>query len=612
MNIKNLYEKIINIIAFFFIITGILSIIAISVFIIGTIFYEPLFTAFIGFYPNTIYVLILNSIIAIFSIIVGIGLLSRMHYARIGAILLSIPKILTFPVGTIIGITIIILLVLPYANKIFGKFLTKNIPYRAIGFIITIIGFISFSYFTGYAQNTYQTLSIELFGFPQYNINPMEKIKLDDLYGEKDIIVELTAPVGKYAIQQQDIVIQQINSLGGFVEDRYYYVFNGLHVKIDGNKLKELASNPYIKAIYPNTKINLYFGEITDVYCLDDCNNLLNTEWLWNNGFTGKGVVVAVIDSGINEDMEWLQRNGSSVVIASYEKYCDYLISPDYNYINHGTLVASCIASQHPTYKGVSPDVYLIDVEVFTVDENGNTVSYEADILWGYDKVAEFKQENPEYFVITSCSFGYPAELLGDTWSNPTPMSAGANNLALFYNIPVVASAGNDAPMWRISSPASAQYVLGVGAVDKYFSPASFSSEGPTPDGHKKPDVSNVGVSVATFDYDGSLKYVSGTSFSCPLTSGIIANLATKYNDLKSIDFYYAIKKSADDLYINGFDYKTGYGFVDGVEASQILDGITPAGFWELVSLISIFIGIGIVFYPEWSNFGIEKYERRW
>jgi len=611
MDIKELFEKITNFIALFYLVDGIVMSVILALYIIGEIFYEPTLTSLLGYYPSNTYILILNAIIAISSILVGFGLLSRLHLSRIGAILLAVPKLLSVPIGTVIGITIIVLMVSPYANKIFGEFSKKKLPYRVIGITIAVLGFFSFAYLSGYAQSTYERFSINMFGYPEYNIDPMQKIKLDNLYGEKDVIVELTAPVGTYAIEQQNLVIQDIISLGGFVEDQYYYTFNGLHVKIDGFKLKELASNPYVRAIYPNYPVTLHFGDISNVHCLDECNNLLNTDWLWSHGYTGKGVVVAVIDSGINEDMEWLQRNGSSIVIASYEKYYDYLLSPDAFFMNHGTLVASCIASQNPEYKGVAPDVNLIDVEIFTlydVDEDGDleTVAFIDDILWGYEQVAKFKQEHPEYFVIASCSFGYPAEKMGDTWSNPAPTSAGANNLAMLYGIPVVASAGNGAERGEhISSPASAQYVLGVGAVDKYLVPASFSSEGPTPDGHRKPDVSNIGVCVVTFDHDGTLSFVDGTSFSCPLTSGILADLATKHKDLQPTDFYKALKESANDISPVGFDYKTGYGFVDGVEASQIIGKITPTKVYIAIAFASIFIGVGIVFYPEWGHVGL-------
>lgn len=599
---KEIFEKITNLVAIFYLVDGIIMSVMLTLYITGTILYNLTLTSLFGYYPSNTYIFIFDLVLAISSILIGILLLARSHTARIGSILLAVPKLFNFPVGTVISLIIIAIMISPYANKIFGEFSIKKLPYRIIGVIIAVLGFFSFAYLSGYAQNIHETLSIEMFGYPEYNINPIQKIKFNNTYGEKDVIVELTAPVGTYAIEQQNLVIQDIISLGGFVENRYYYTFNGLHVKIDGYKLSELASNPYVKAIYPNNKIKLFFGEISDVHCLDDCNTLLKTDWLWSNGYTGKGIVVAVIDTGINEDMEWLQRNGSSVVIASYERYYDYLLSPDYNYINHGTLVASCIASQHPQYRGVAPDAYLIDVEIAFIEDK-NTTMYDSDVLWGYEQVAKFKVEHPEYFVIASCSFGCPAEISGDRWSNPCPISASANNLALRYGIPVVASAGNEGHRGlHISAPASAKYVLGVGAVNKNLYPSFFSSPGPTNDGMPKPDVVNIGENVLTFDYDGSFKVVAGTSFSCPLTSGIIADLATKHKDLKPIDFYKALKDSANDIPPIGFDYKTGYGFVDAVEASQIIGKITSRDVYTAIAFASMFFGVGIIFYPEWGG----------
>lgn len=607
MPIKDMLERLIDYIAFFFlfdgIITGVFTLLNILFTGFSNIFGQ--YTNLFGYYPSSIYILILNIVVAISSILVGIGLMSKSHIARIGAIVLSIFYLIDIPFGTVTGSIIITIMIIPYSNSIFGhKFIEKNIPYRVIGVLIVFISFFTFAYLSGYAEDITTTMSIEMFGYPQSNINPMEKIKLDNLMGEKDVIIELTAPVGTYAIQQQNEVYPMIESYGGRIISSYHLAFNGFRVKIDGQKLVDIAKNPYVKSIYENGVVKLYGADDNPdfIYCLNRCNDLLNTEWLWSNGYTGKGVVVAVIDSGINEDMEWLQRNGSSVVIASYELYGDWVHW-------HGTTVGCCIASQHPTYKGVAPDSNLIDVEVFTLNDNGEPVAYDSDILWGYEKVAEFKEQHPEYYVIASCSFGVPSDVVGDTWSNPVPISKGANNLALKYDIPVIASAGNEGHLgFHISTPASAQYVLGVGAVDKNLHYAYFSSPGPTLDGHRKPDVSNVGVDVMTFDDDGKLVMVSGTSFSCPLTSGILADIVSKNKDkgYTVTDYYNALRYGAKDIGDVGFDYKTGYGFVDGVKSSQIVGKITPRKVFSTISFMSIFVGVGIVFYPEWGG------KRKW
>jgi len=597
MTDKNLIERLISYIGFFYIFDGIVITTFTILFTLTSGFSNILspFTTLFGYYPSNTYILILNIIMGIASLFVGIGLLSHSPIARIGAIILAVPKLIDIPYGTIFGLWIIVTMVLPQSNLVFGKFSVKKIPYRVAGVLIIAVSFFAFAGMSGYLDDVTSDISITMMGFPQSNLSPMDKIRIaeNDIEQNNDVIVELTAPVGKYAIQQQNEIIPQLQTLG-IIEDAYNKIFNGVHMKVDRDKLTELASNPYVKYIYKNNVNYLYTGEITAVECLDDTSNLLNTQWLWDNGYDGDGVVVAVIDSGINEDMEYLQRDGESVVVASYEKYDDWVHW-------HGTAVASCIASQNIDYAGVAPMAKLIDVEVFIVNDD-QVIAYDSDILWGYEKVAEFKQEHGNYFVIASCSFGVPAELIGDTWSNPAPTSRGANALATEYGIPVVAAAGNDGISFKISSPAAAQYVLAVGAVDKNKQPAYFTSRGPTPDGHKKPDVCNIGVDVRTFDPDGRLIVVSGTSFSTPLTSGIMACIATKDDGYSAVDYYDAFKYSANDISPRGFDYTTGYGFVDGKEASEIIGKVTPKKVFTIISFSMIFVGVGIVFYPEWSG----------
>jgi len=410
MQYKSTYERIVDTIAFFYLFDGIIiGVINLFYLLNVTLVSTGLLSSLIGYYPSNNLMIFLNFIIALSSIAVGMGLMAYEHWARIGAILLAIPKLIDFPVGTLFGIVIIALMIIPHANKVFGEFSKRKLPFRLIGIIVVLISFFGFAYLSGYTQSFYDRVYYSTMGFPECNINPMEKIKFTNIYGkDRDVIIELTAPL-KYAVQQQNIVYQEITTLGGNVLDSYSKVFNGLHIKIDGDKLQELASSPHIKAIYENNLVKLHgedLDSIEDLYCLNDCNNLLNTEWLWSHGYDGKGVAVAIIDTGINSDMEWLHRDGKSVVVAEYELYGDYIHW-------HGTGVACCIASQHETYKGVAPMADIIDVEVFHYDADSNSYgAWDSDILWGYEKVVEWKQAHSNYFVIASCSFGIPAELV--------------------------------------------------------------------------------------------------------------------------------------------------------------------------------------------------------
>jgi len=614
MKTKNSLDRIVDYIGFYYIFNGIAIIVLtlLTFFVMQfTNIFAP-YTDMFGYYPSNTYFLVFDIVLGVASFFVGMGLLSRTHLSRIGAIILAIPKLVDIPYGLIVGILIITVMLLPTANSIFGKFSHKKMPYRIAGILLIAISFFAFAGLSGYVSmnEVSNDLNISVFGFPQCNLLPQEKIHIEDneLSASNDVIVEFTAPIGKYAIEQQNEIYAQLEIYGNVINS-YSRVYNGVHMTVPREQIENLASNPYVKGIYKNEENELYYSEpITDAYGLDDSNNILNTKWLIEHGYDGSGVAVAVVDTGINEDMQYLQRDGSSIVLASYEKYGDWVHW-------HGTATASCIASQNDEYKGVAPMANLVDVEVFTVTDDGSVVAYDSDVLWGFEKVAEFKQSHPDYFVIASCSFGIPAELVGDTWTHPYPTSRGANNLAIQYNIPVVASAGNDAMSgFKISAPASAQYVLAVGAVDKNLNYAWFSSQGPTPDGHKKPDVTNIGVDIRTFDPDGNLIVVDGTSFSCPMTAGVIADIASKNKDkgYTPMDYYEALKRSADDIAPAGFDYKTGYGLVNGEKASEIIGHIPSKDIFAKISFAMMFVGAGVVFFPEWSSRLPEGRRRRW
>lgn len=615
---KTVMENLIDYIGLFFIFDGIIIGAITLINLIGTPVPSWLLPSVPGYFPSNIYVTILNLVIAGASFFVGMGLMAHQHWARIGAVLLAVPMLIDLYWGTLFGLIIMAIMVAPYANALFGAFKPKAIPFRIAGVLVVVIAFFSFSFLSGMSTEFVDTLNYELNGFPQANGNPAWKIQYENYYGDnQDVIVELTAPL-QYAVQQQNEFLQSVTLQGGQVIRSYHKVFNGMHIRIDGGTtLEGLASSSNVKAIYKNNYHYLYDGEYLDgVTGLSDSNRLLDTDWLWNNGYDGTDVTVAIIDTGINPNMEWFQRDGQSIVVAEYERYGDWVYS-------HGTACASCVASQHSTYRGVAPMANLIDVEIFfeywdEEDECYRYTTLDSDIIWGYEKVAEYKEAHPDEFVIASCSFGIPAEIVGDTWAHPYPPSRSANNLALDYGVPVICASGNDAPVWQVSAPASAQFTLGVGAVDKDKDYASFSSRGPTPDGHRKPDVCNVGVDVFVFNENGGVLVASGTSFATPLTAGIMACVATpaENRDYSAVEYYNAFRKSADDVGSRGFDYKTGYGFVDGEGATKIIGRITPIEVYSMIAFAGIFAGIGIVFYPEWGGYGLSsgilKRKRKW
>lgn len=387
-------------------------------------------------------------------------------------------------------------------------------------------------------------------------------------------IIELTNPISNASIQQ-DKVSLQIQEMGGQVIKRYISTVNAMLVALPRDRVMSLAYNPDIKRVYEDKPI----GYIPDEEYENGTGIYYNTSGEW----TGKGVTVFVIDSGINGDLP--QFDGS--VKIRYTKYGSY-----YTHW-HGTMCGYIIHK-------IAPDSTLASVCVFNDDGN----AWISDLLDAADYVAMWHAQHPDKFAVVSCSFGIKQENWhGGGWRNPCIICEAYNSLA-HMGIPVVVAAGNDGPDSRtIECPGQAQFVLTVGAVDSQKHIAYFSSRGPTTDGNRKPDVVSYGVDIAGIDSEGNPIVASGTSFSTPMVAAAIALLGEKYgNDYTPEQYYNAIRQSAEDLGEPGYDYDYGYGFVNVTNAFNVMVKMTPQNLYDEVGIPIFAIGLMFMSIPAWRR----------
>lgn len=422
--------------------------------------------------------------------------------------------------------------------------------------------------------------------------------------GMVDVIIELQTPPGTMATaQSQDIFTQSVEALSGVVTDSVVYSDNAVLVTIDAQQLSELASNPNVKEIIRN-RIVWYAPQAVDqtnttTNLIDNRYTMMDVLPLWSQGLTGKNIVVAVVDTGINAELPIFERNGKSIVIDSYKLYAEYVMW-------HGTAVASCIASQDNTIRGIAPGVDLLNVEVFQPDGGAQIF----DIKKGWDWVAKWKTEHPDRYVICCNSIGASPIGLTGGWSNPGTLDKQANAMVTVYNIPMIVAAGNGHPeaptTMKVNCPGQAQYVLTVGAVDYEGNIAYFSCRGGTIDGKPKPDVVAPGVNIRMFNSDGKEIVASGTSFSTPFTVGIAALIAENHRNYSAIQLEKAIKDSANRKILPTAQYDTTYGngLVDAQAGLETIGTEKPRGITQpvqisneyIIVLIAI-IGIALLLY---------------
>ncbi|MGW2154638.1 S8 family serine peptidase [Nonomuraea sp. NPDC001699] len=281
-------------------------------------------------------------------------------------------------------------------------------------------------------------------------------------------------------------------------------------------------------------------------YNLDRSAEQIGATEAWKQGMTGKGVTVAVLDSGYDPDHPDLKG-----VVTQEKNFTD---DPDIrDNTGHGTHVASIIAGADAKYRGIAPGAKLAVAKAGTAF--GLT---ESAILAGMEwAAAEVKAK------IVNLSFGAPDTLGLD------PVEQAVNTLSERYGTLFVTASGNDGT--TVTSPGSADAALTVGSVDHQDRVAASSGSGPREGDHAiKPDITAPGVEIVAAKAGGTGTEahvaMSGTSMAAPHVAGAAAILAQLHPDWTGQRLKSALTGSAMPL--PGLTpYRQGTGRVDVVRA---------------------------------------------
>lgn len=300
---------------------------------------------------------------------------------------------------------------------------------------------------------------------------------------------------------------------------------------------------------------------------LDVATRLLGVRELHQAGITGKGVGVAVLDTGVDQHADLKGR-----IVAFHDEINGR--SEAYDDHGHGTHVSGTVggtgASSMGFYQGVAPEASVIGVKVLSGQGYG-TIS---GIIKGIQWCLEHKDEHN--IKVMNLSLGASVS----ESANDDPLVAAIQAAARGGILPVVA-AGNSGPFGHtIGTPGNAPLALTVGALNDSNTPwkfddgiAWFSSRGPTPiDEYAKPDVVAPGAGITAPKAGGGYTRMSGTSMASPMVAGVAALLAQAHPEATPDELKGALVDTAERIW--GWGAKSqGHGRIEPGQAEQALRG---------------------------------------
>ncbi|MGX1915660.1 S8 family serine peptidase [Streptomyces phaeochromogenes] len=279
---------------------------------------------------------------------------------------------------------------------------------------------------------------------------------------------------------------------------------------------------------------------------------------VWQSGYDGKGVKVAVLDTGVDTGHPDLA--GKLAEAKSFVP--DQTVQDGHG---HGTHVASTIAGSGAASdgkrKGVAPGTELMIGKVLANDGRGQSSWIIAGMDWAARSGAD----------IVSMS-------LGGTASGPSdPLSETVDKLSASTDTLFVIASGNSGPREQtVGTPGIADSALTVGAVDKSDKLASFSGRGPRPGDYAvKPEITAPGVGITAArasgttmgtPLDDNYTAANGTSMATPHVAGTAALVAQAHPDWTGERIKEALASTAKTNADNSV-FQQGDGRVDAVRA---------------------------------------------
>ena len=396
-----------------------------------------------------------------------------------------------------------------------------------------------YSYFDAKAIERYQQNGADLYDISNYPLNSSYVSQVDALASEEVGCSRWLNAVAVMATPEQVARIEQLP----FVS----------RVQRIGGEM-QLASVSDLSDMSDQSDQS----DLSDWPILTDQVMRMQGDKFRTKGIDGKGMRIAVFDGGfprVNTHAAFKHLRDNHRILDTWNfpnKKSDV-----YGWNSHGLSTLSCITGivgdeQLGLATGAEFLLYRTEVELEPFKEE----------VWWMQAVERADKHGAN---IISSSLGYGKERYWTKDMDGKSYVAKAGNLAAKKGILVCCSAGNEADTkeWKtIVTPSDADSVLCIGGIEsslKHYRHINFSSFGPSADGRLKPNVSAFGhAKAAANGSDESVRWVYGTSFSCPLVAGFAACAWQAMPGKTAMEMFQLIQQSADRYPY--YDYALGYG----------------------------------------------------
>ncbi|MCI8327624.1 MAG: S8 family peptidase [Lachnospiraceae bacterium] len=284
---------------------------------------------------------------------------------------------------------------------------------------------------------------------------------------------------------------------------------------------------------------------------MERIRELLNTSYLHKRGYTGKGITVAVMDTGLFCHKDFAGRVMGFYDVINGEKEC-------YDDNGHGTHVAGIIGSSGCAgmgqYMGMAPGCNLLPIKVLDRKGGGNTDQVKEAIEWLLSQKEKYRVRilNISVGMLKNAGEEEQVELIKlveDVWD---------------AGIVVVAAAGNNGPAENsVTIPGICRSIITVGSSDDKEQIVrgqglrrGYSGRGPTDSCVMKPEILAPGTQIISCDMkENGYTTKSGTSMATPVVAGAIALLLSKYpwmtpKDVK-LKLYHTADRSCDSKWLH-------------------------------------------------------------